>query len=52
MAVFDQNGVPAARLRDMKGVFEKPEAQAMILESIDEGQSLRRMKTVAFEIKT
>ena len=52
LAVFDQNGVPAARLRDMKGVFEKPEAQAMILESQDEGQSLRRMKTVAFEITT
>ena len=49
---FKKNGVPAARIRDMKAVFELPEAQAMILtEATENGTETRRVKTVAFEIK-
>ena len=49
MTHFNNNGVPAARIRDMQAVFELPEAQAMILEETTaEGMLTRRVKTVAF----
>lgn len=42
-------GVPAAGIRDMKAVFELPEAQAMILEEVTaEGIPTKRVKSVAF----
>jgi crotonobetainyl-CoA:carnitine CoA-transferase CaiB-like acyl-CoA transferase len=48
---FKSQGVPAARIRDMKAVFDLPEARAMVLEETTEtGQPTKRMKTVAFEI--
>lgn len=47
MDAFKKAGVPAARIRDMKAVFELPAAQAMVLE---EGET-KRMKTVAFRVK-
>ncbi|MBX2893120.1 MAG: CoA transferase [Saprospiraceae bacterium] len=51
MLLFKTNGVPAARIRDMKSVFEMPEAQAMILEEkTKEGIATKRMKTIAFEL--
>lgn len=44
-------GVPVARIRDMKAVFELPAAQAMILEEKTEhGQNTKRLKTIAFKI--
>jgi len=44
-------GVPAARIRDMKSVFELPEARAMILEEVTaEGISTKRVQSVAFKI--
>jgi crotonobetainyl-CoA:carnitine CoA-transferase CaiB-like acyl-CoA transferase len=49
MARFKTTGVPAARIRDMKSVFERPEAQAMVLEeTTSEGIVTKRVKTVAF----
>lgn len=49
MAACKTQGVPAARIRDMRSVFERPEAQAMILEEkTPEGLPTRRVKTVAF----
>ena len=51
MADFKSFGVPAARIRDLKSVFEKPEAQAMILREITkEGIETKRMQTVAFQM--
>jgi crotonobetainyl-CoA:carnitine CoA-transferase CaiB-like acyl-CoA transferase len=48
---FKTNGVPAARIRDMKAVFDLPEAQAMVLEeTAADGLLTKRIKTVAFEI--
>lgn len=53
ISFFKKNGVPAARIRDMRRVFELPEAQAMILrETTEQGISTQRVKTVAFEIST
>lgn len=44
-------GVPAARIRDMKSVFEIPAAQDMVLEEkMPDGQTTRRVKTIAFKI--
>ncbi len=45
-------GVPAARIRDMRSVFEMPEAQAMVLEeTTGEGLKTKRLKTLAFKIE-
>lgn len=51
MALFKSAGVPAARIRDMKAVFELPAAQAMILEEdLPGGNMSKRVKSVAFKI--
>ncbi|MCB9284102.1 MAG: CoA transferase [Lewinellaceae bacterium] len=43
--------VPAARIRDMKEVFELPQAQKMILEGkMPDGQTSRGVRTVAFAV--
>ncbi len=45
--------VPAGRIRDMQGVFEMPEAQAMILREVTaEGIATQRVQTVAFQLNT
>lgn len=45
-------GVPVARIRNMKQVFEMPIAQQMILEdTLPDGTVAKRVKTVAFEMK-
>ncbi len=50
MAIFKDNGVPAARIRDMEAVFALPEAQNMILEEqLPDGTVTRRVRTVAFK---
>ncbi len=52
LELLHKNQVPVARIRDMKAVFEMPEAQAMILEeTTPEGILTKRMKTVAVEVK-
>ena len=52
MPMLHAAGVPAARIRDMRSVFELPEAQAMILEEkTAEGIETKRVKTVAFNIQ-
>jgi len=44
-------GVPVARIRDMKSVFEMPAAQNMVLEEkMSDGVLTKRMKTIAFKI--
>ncbi|MFZ4478175.1 MAG: CoA transferase, partial [Saprospiraceae bacterium] len=43
-------GVPAARIRDMRGVFERPDAQAMVLTEMLDGVETKRVKTVAFSL--
>jgi len=44
-------GVPAARIRDMRQVFEMPEANAMILEeTLPDGTHTKRLKTIAFHL--
>ena len=51
MTNFKANGVPAARIRDMRSVFEMPEARGMILkEKTGEGAETKRLKTIAFKI--
>ncbi len=53
MLLFKENGVPAARIRDMRQVFELPAANSLILEETTaEGVPTRRVKTVAFNIKS
>ena len=48
---FRSAGVPAARIRDMKSVFELPTANEMILEEkMEDGTLTKRMKTIAFKI--
>lgn len=50
--IFLENEVPYGRIRNMKEVFELPEAQAMILEEkMDDGGVSKRVKSVAFEIR-
>ncbi len=45
-------GVPAARIRDLKSVFEMPAAQAMVLEEkMVDGMLTKRVKTIAFKIE-
>lgn len=49
MHTFKTNGVPAARIRDMRQVFELPVAQDMVLEeTMPDGLITKRMKTVVF----
>ncbi|MCK6692182.1 MAG: CoA transferase [Thermoanaerobaculia bacterium] len=51
MALFKSKGVPAARIRDMKAVFEQPTAKAMVLEEdLPGGKSSKRVKSIAFKI--
>ncbi|MCY7327690.1 MAG: CoA transferase, partial [Saprospiraceae bacterium] len=53
MQQFKAEGVPAARIRSMPGVFEMPAAQAMILEEkMADGTMTRRVKTVAFQLNS
>lgn len=53
MIQFKTRGVPAARIRDLPGVFEMPAAQAMILtEKTAEGVVTKRVQTVAFRLET
>ncbi len=47
---FSASGVPAARILNMLEVFEQPEAEAMVLAEIVDGQLTRRVKTVAFSM--
>ena len=50
---FKKEGVPAGKIRNMKEVFELPKAQKMILEeTMEDGSVSRRVKTVAFEIRS
>ncbi|MEZ4928071.1 MAG: CoA transferase [Saprospiraceae bacterium] len=52
MDKFIENDVPAARIRNMKQVFEHPVAKKMILEEeIEGGVHSKRMSTVAFHLK-
>lgn len=52
IAIFKSNGVPAARICDMKAVFERPEARAMVLEEqAPDGSNTLRVKTVAFHVE-
>jgi crotonobetainyl-CoA:carnitine CoA-transferase CaiB-like acyl-CoA transferase len=46
------NGVPAALINDMATVFAQPSAQAMILEEQIGDKVTRRVKSVAFDLKT
>lgn len=53
MHAFRESGVPAARIRDMRAVFDLPAAQAMVLEETTaEGVPTKRVKTVAFGIRS
>lgn len=51
MQRFAQYGVPAGSIRNMQEVFERPQAQEMILEEVIDGQLTKRVRTVAFEVK-
>lgn len=51
LTLLKASGVPAARIRDMRSVFDLPEAQAMILtEPAEGGVETKRVKTVAFSM--
>lgn len=51
MEAFKKAGVPAARIRDMKAVFELEAAKGMVLEEkMESGEETKRMRTVAFSI--
>ncbi|MFN0215170.1 MAG: CaiB/BaiF CoA transferase family protein [Saprospiraceae bacterium] len=51
MTRFQASGVPAARIRDLKSVFDMPAAQEMVLEEkMEDGGLTKRVRTVAFEI--
>jgi len=51
MELLKSKGVPAARIRDMRAVFELPTAQAMLLEEMMEGKPTKRLRTVAFYLE-
>ncbi len=51
MQRFKKEGVPAARIRNMAGVFDLPAAQAMILTEMTEGLLTKRVQTVAFRLE-
>lgn len=51
MAIFKSHGVPAARIRDMRQVFELPTAQNLVLEEVlPDGKKTKRMKSVVFHL--
>ena len=51
MAELKSKGVPAGSIRNMKEVFEWPQAQKMILEeTFSDGQLSKRVGTIAFKI--
>lgn len=51
MALFHEYGVPAGSIRNMKEVFELPQARKMILEEeLPDGRMSRRVRTVAFGV--
>lgn len=45
-----QNYVPIGQVRNMKEVFEQPEATAMILEEDIQGMATKRVRTAAFKM--
>jgi crotonobetainyl-CoA:carnitine CoA-transferase CaiB-like acyl-CoA transferase len=52
LELFKKSGVPAGKIRDMKSVFEMPEAQSMILREMSpDGAETKRIKTIAFNIQ-
>ncbi len=52
MSAFKVAGVPAARIRDMRQVFEIPTAREMVLgETLAPDLETKRMKTVAFQLR-
>ena len=51
LAGFAASGVPAARILNLKEVFDQPEAERMVLKEIIDGQLTRRVKTVAFSMR-
>jgi crotonobetainyl-CoA:carnitine CoA-transferase CaiB-like acyl-CoA transferase len=52
VAIFNKNGVPVGKIRNMEAVFELPTAQNMILEEIlEDGTLSKRVKTVAFHFE-
>ncbi len=51
MPLLHEACVPAARIRDMRSVFELPEAQKMVLEEMSPGgTTAKRIKTVSFAL--
>jgi crotonobetainyl-CoA:carnitine CoA-transferase CaiB-like acyl-CoA transferase len=52
MEDFKKTGVPAGRIRDMRSVFALPIAKKMILEEQVGAVNTRRVRTVAFQIKS
>lgn len=51
LAELEANFVPAARIKNMKEVFETPSAKKLILEETIEGQATKRPKTVVFKVE-
>ncbi len=50
--LFENNGVPAGNINNMKEVFELPQANEMVLkERMPDGKISKRVKTVAFQLK-
>lgn len=53
LQAMNQRGVPVGSIRNMREVFDRPQAQKMILEdTLADGQKGRRVKTVAFKLST
>ncbi len=53
MHLFNEHGVPAARIRNMQQVFELPGTDKLILEeTTEEGVPTKRVKTVVFNVKS
>ena len=50
MELLLEKQVPAGALRNMKEVFELPEAQHLLLEEVKEGKNLKAVKSVVFRI--
>lgn len=52
LAFFQEKGIPAGSIRNMKEVFEIPAAKNMILSDVlEDGTAAKRVKTVAFKIQ-
>jgi crotonobetainyl-CoA:carnitine CoA-transferase CaiB-like acyl-CoA transferase len=52
MAAFKGAGVPAARIRDMRQVFEISTAREMVLgETLENGVETLRMRSIAFRMQ-